>query len=191
VREARPNDNRVPCRVPLPRRREAGHGLSRAGGGGKRMAAFPSLRRGGNTMLQVQWRQFACGVAVPLLLALAACATPLPASRQSVSSGGTVTVRLSDFAFDPSTLRLRAGVPVRLRLQNVSDGGHDFSAPAFFAASSFPQGETAPANGRIDVASGQTVELTVVPRSPGTYALECTHLLHAMLGMTGQIEVVP
>src|SRR6202044_2103775 len=46
-----------------------------------------------------------------------------------------VTVRLSNFAFDPNYLRLKAGVPIRLQLVNESNGGHDFSAPAFFAAS--------------------------------------------------------
>jgi hypothetical protein len=45
-------------------------------------------------------------------------------------------VRPSKFAFDPDHLRLKAGVPVRLRLMNESNGGHDFSSPAFLAARS-------------------------------------------------------
>ena len=116
-------------------------------------------------------------------------ATTQPTRSQPVASG-TVTVRLSDFAFDPSTLHLRSGVPVRLRLVNESSGGHNFSAPAFFAASSFPAGASAPPKGTVEVGAGQTVDLTVVPGTPGTYPVECTHFMHAMFGMTGQIEVV-
>ena len=44
-----------------------------------------------------------------------------------------VEIDLSSFAFAPSTLALRAGVPVTLVLQNTSSGGHNFAAPEFFA----------------------------------------------------------
>lgn len=101
-----------------------------------------------------------------------------------------MTVRMSDFAFAPDSLRLRAGTPVRLRLVNESSGGHDFSAPAFFAASTYPAGAAAPTDGGVEVEAGRTVELTVIPRAPGTYPVECTHLLHAFFGMTASIEVV-
>ena len=72
-----------------------------------------------------------------LILALSACAAHRPAAPGSgpIADGGTVTVKLSNFAYDPENLRLRAGVPVTLRLVNESDGGHDFKAPGFFAAS--------------------------------------------------------
>jgi plastocyanin len=101
-----------------------------------------------------------------------------------------VTVRMSDFAFAPDSLRLRTGTPVRLRLVNESSGGHDFSAPAFFAASSYPAGSAAPTDGTVEVAAGHTVELTIIPHTPGTYPVECTHLLHAFFGMTASIDVV-
>jgi uncharacterized cupredoxin-like copper-binding protein len=103
----------------------------------------------------------------------------------------TITVRLSNFSFTPEHLRLKAGVPVRLRLMNESTGGHDFSAPAFFAASALPPGFPAPPDGGVAVGSHQTVEITVVPRVPGAYRLECTHFLHGIFGMHGTIEVIP
>jgi uncharacterized cupredoxin-like copper-binding protein len=102
-----------------------------------------------------------------------------------------ITVRLSNFAYDPDHLRLRANVPVRLRLVNDSSGRHDFSAPAFFAASTYPQGSSAPPDGDISVGSDETVELAVVPRKPGSYPLRCTHFLHSLFGMHGTIEVTP
>ena len=100
----------------------------------------------------------------------------------------TTTIRLSNFAFEPEEIRLRTGVPVRLLLVNESSGGHNFSAPGFFAASQFPTGSAPPA-GVIDVPARGRVEVTVVPVTPGTYRVECTHFLHALFGMTGRIIV--
>ena len=102
-----------------------------------------------------------------------------------------ITVRLSNFAYDPDHLRLRANVPVRLRLVNDSSGRHDFSAPAFFAASSYPPGSSALPEGDVSVGSDETVELAVIPRKPGNYRLRCTHFLHSLFGMHGTIEVTP
>jgi plastocyanin len=129
------------------------------------------------------------------LIALAAFSMPLSGSAQPTTAAaggdGIILVRLSSFAFEPENLRLKAGVPVRLRLVNDGSGGHDFSAPAFFAASSFPPGSLVPSNGGVAVQSHQTVEIAVVPRTPGTYRVECTHFLHSVFGMHGTIEVMP
>jgi plastocyanin len=128
-------------------------------------------------------------------IALAALSTPLTSSAQQTTTpaneSNTITVRLSNFSFDPDHLRLKTGVPVRLRLVNESGGGHDFSAPTFFAASSFLPGSSAPPNGEVGVGSHQTVEIAVVPRTPGSYRVECTHFLHSLFGMHGMVEVTP
>jgi uncharacterized cupredoxin-like copper-binding protein len=133
-------------------------------------------------------------IAYALLIALAGIPMPLSAGVQQIaappSESEVITVRLSNFAFDPDHLRLKAGVPVRLRLINESGGGHDFSAPAFFATSSFPPGSSAPPNGEVAVRPHQTVELTLVPGTPGRYNLRCTHFLHSLFGMHGTIEVI-
>jgi uncharacterized cupredoxin-like copper-binding protein len=130
-----------------------------------------------------------------LAIATAALLAPLSGSAQQTmapaGNGETITVQLSNFDFTPERLRLKAGVPVRLRLANVSGGGHDFSAPAFFAASGFSPGVAAPPDGTVSVGSHQTVEIAVVPRTPGVYHLECTHFLHSLFGMHGTIEVIP
>jgi plastocyanin len=105
--------------------------------------------------------------------------------------GEIVTVRLSNFAFDPNHLQLKVGVPIRLRLVNESNGGHDFSAPAFFAATKVLPDASAPSSGEMAVGSHQTVEIEMVPRTPGTYRVECTHFLHSFFGMHGTIEVTP
>jgi len=131
---------------------------------------------------------------LPLVVAIAGCrSATVPAARSTVpvgNAGETVTVALTDFAFTPDHITLRAGVPIRLRLVNQGSGGHDFSAPAFFAASSFPAGATAPPGGAIEVGPKQTVEIALTPRVPGGYSVECTHFLHSLFGMTARIDVV-
>ncbi len=134
-------------------------------------------------------------IMVLLIVALASCSGKPPTSNEQTTAlptdGGTVTVRLSNYAFDPAHIRLKAGALVRLRFVNDSDGGHDFSAPAFMAAGSFPPGSTAPSDGVVEVGSHQTVEIALTPHVPGTYPFECTHFLHSTFGMQGTIEVVP
>jgi uncharacterized cupredoxin-like copper-binding protein len=131
---------------------------------------------------------------LPLVVGFAGCATPAPPVAQPTvpasSAGTTVTVILADFSFSPDRITLRAGVPVRLRLVNQSTGGHDFSAPEFFAKSSFAAGTKAPAGGAIEVGSQQTAEIVLTPLLPGTYPVECTHFLHSLFGMTATIQVV-
>jgi len=106
---------------------------------------------------------------------------PVPAAQ-------TVTVRLSNFDFAPAKFRLRVGVPVHLQLINDSTGGHDFSAPAFFAASTLVSG-LPPRDGTVEVPPKGSVDLTVVPRALGTYKVECTHFMHSLFGMSGTISV--
>ena len=127
-------------------------------------------------------------LALPPAAGWARSSAPPP---QGLSVGPpTVTIQLSSFAFEPDHLRLRAGVPVRLRLVNESDGGHDFSAPGFFAASAYFAGSAPPRDGTIDVAGKSAVEISIVPQRPGTYRVECTHFLQSLFGMTATIDVV-
>ncbi len=100
-----------------------------------------------------------------------------------------VEIDLSSFAFAPSTLALRAGVPVTLVLQNTSSGGHNFAAPEFFAnAVMRSQDRAMIERGAIEVRTSSTRRITLTPRA-GTYRLRCTHTLHTTFGMRGQIVV--
>lgn len=122
---------------------------------------------------------------IPLLFLFAlwaAAAAPAPVAEP-------VTVRLSSFDFTPSTVRLRAGVPVVLRLVNSSSGGHNFAAPAFFAAARIdPQSVPLIRRGAVELRSRASAEIRLVPAA-GRYRLRCTHFLHPTLGMTGEIVV--
>jgi len=127
-----------------------------------------------------------------ICLSLACPTTLIPATMwgQGLQTPGIArtTIHLSNLAFEPEEIRLRAGVPVGLLLVNESSGGHNFSAPGFFAASKYPTGSAPPA-GVVDVPAKGRVEIVVVPMTPGNYRVECTHFLHALFGMTGRIIV--
>jgi len=115
---------------------------------------------------------------------------PSPARSQPSQNtpAATIVLRLSNFSFTPDRLQLRVGVPVHLNFVNVSGGGHNFSAPEFFAASLIVSG-LPPKDGTIEVASEASTDLTLIPRAAGTYEFRCRHFLHSVLGMSGTILV--
>jgi plastocyanin len=119
---------------------------------------------------------------LPLLLLAAPGAPAQEAPR-------TVDVQLTSFDFAPAEIRLRAGVPIVLRLTNAGRGGHNFSAPAFFRAASVAPGQNvALRGGTIEVPSRRTVTVRLAP-ARGNYPLRCTHTLHTAFGMRGRIIV--
>ena len=134
---------------------------------------------------------------LPLILsvALAGCATSHPITPHVESAAGAfdnaapVEVTLDNFDFTPATIHLRAGRPYRLELHNAAGGGHDFSAPEFFAAARVAPADAAKvAEGEVDMPAGKAVTVHLIPAA-GRYKLVCTHLGHALLGMKGEIVV--
>jgi plastocyanin len=113
-------------------------------------------------------------------------ALPLPALAQDSPAPQRVEVRLSSFAFAPREIRLTAGRPVVLHLVNTSGGGHNFSAPSFFAAASGVAGPVV--EGAVEVPGRQGVEVRLTP-ARGRYRLRCTHTMHTAFGMRGTITV--
>jgi len=102
----------------------------------------------------------------------------------------SVEVDLSSFSFAPSTLRLAHGETIALHLVNTGNGGHNFSAPQFFAAATINPADAARIRrGTIEVPGHQSVDIRLVVPAPGRYELRCTHPLHSTFGMRGAIEV--
>jgi uncharacterized cupredoxin-like copper-binding protein len=136
-------------------------------------------------------------VALLMVLALAGCASrpskpdalPTAAADIDWTAAKTVTVKMTDFDFTPSTVSFEAAQPTKLILVNDGTDLHDFSAPAFFAGAALRQGSTGPAGGSVAVGKGKSAEIDLVPGAPGTYPLTCTEFLHEMFGMTGTITV--
>ena len=93
-----------------------------------------------------------------------------------------LTVALDNFHFDPAVVRLHHGQPYLLHLVNRSEHGHNFAAPAFFAAAGSPMRA-------VEVAGGASITVPLQAPSPGVYKLKCSHFTHAMRGMKGSIVV--
>jgi uncharacterized cupredoxin-like copper-binding protein len=138
----------------------------------------------------------------PLALALVAC-TPGPESPIAPgmapvedvdwSRAEEIEVTLVDFSFKPSRIMLEHGRPYRLHLENRGSGGHNFDAPDFFRSALLREDaatELREGKGAVELARDEVKDVYLVPMRAGTFPLECTHLLHAMIfGMTGEIEV--
>lgn len=126
---------------------------------------------------------------------VAGCATTRPIEPRiagpavDFTSARTVEIRLSNFDFTPSIIGLEAGRPYELKIVNAASGGHDFTAPEFFAASAVaPQDAARIASGQIDLGGGETASIRLVP-AVGEFKVVCTHFGHVALGMTGKIIV--
>jgi len=107
----------------------------------------------------------------------------------------TVTVTMNEYAFSPSPIALKAGVPTKLVLRNGGKEHHYFVAEKFFrtVATRKVQGSDgevkAPFLAAVEVYAGKSIEWFLVPTEKGTFDLLCTVQGHAANGMKGTIEV--
>ena len=115
----------------------------------------------------------------------------LGATGGAVAQGVTpLTVTLTDYAFTPGTLDLKTGTAYQLHFVNSGSKDHNFSAPEFFAAAQIaPDDQAKVTKGQVGLGAGQSVDINVTPGGAGTFAVECTHFMHKMMGMHGNIVV--
>ena len=123
-----------------------------------------------------------------VLVLLAVPLTPMsPAQAQSMTP---ISITLTNYAFTPSALNLKSGMTYHLHFINSGSKDHNFSAPQFFAAAQIaPEDQAKVEKGRVALEGGQSLDITVTPDHPGTFAVECTHFMHKMMGMHGNIVV--
>ena len=118
-----------------------------------------------------------------------AAVLPMQARAQGAPAQ-TIEITLSNFKFTPKTLSLHHGQAYRLHFVNDSSGGHDFDAPAFFADADIDPADAAAIHeGKVEVAKGQTRDVLLTPRKAGAYEVKCSHMMHATMGMRGDITV--
>ena len=112
---------------------------------------------------------------------------PLEAQKEPPQ---VVSVELSSFRFTPHSLIFEHGRTYRLHLANTSGGGHDFTAPEFFASSVIaPDDRSEVVGGKVRLSGKQSLDVVLTPEKPGTYELHCSHFLHSGMGMKGEITV--
>ena len=123
------------------------------------------------------------------LLLAAPLAAPGAAQEPEWRRSADFDVLLKPFGFEPSTLRLEAGRPVRLRFVNSGQTALSFSAPAFFRAARIRSGDGDDlGDGTFRLAAGERRTILLVP-APGRYRMRSANLFHRLLGMTGRIVV--
>ena len=127
-----------------------------------------------------------------VLFAFAALLLAAPVSAQRQPEWRTAIeqdVLLHPFRYEPRTIRLVAGRPVRLRFVNDGHAWLSFRAPGFFAASLVRRSDRRYLrNGGLRLAPGERVSIALVP-APGHYPARSGYLLHRLRGMTARIIV--
>jgi plastocyanin len=123
------------------------------------------------------------------LALIAAAVAAAPAAAQDWTHAQRLEVRMANFSYTPKTIHLKAGQPVVLHLVNTASGGHDFTAPGFFAAAQVrPQDRGLIEEGSVEFRGHETHDVALVPKA-GRYPLKCSHAFHKTFGMTGEIVV--
>ena len=107
----------------------------------------------------------------------------------------TLSVTQKEYAFEPSTLVFREGVPYKLVITNKGASKHYFTAENFFKAIATRKvqntdGEIkAPYFKALEVFPGRSMDLYFIPVKKGAYNFLCTIEGHAELGMKGHIRI--
>jgi plastocyanin len=127
-----------------------------------------------------------------LLIAVAALLLAAPAAAQRDPEWRTAPeaeVLLRPFTYEPRTIRLAAGQPVKLHFVNNGRTALSFSAPDFFRAARI-RGRDAPAvaSGRLRLGPGERRIVALVP-APGRYRARSANFAHRLLGMSARIIV--
>jgi plastocyanin len=119
-------------------------------------------------------------------------ALPLLGAAQPMLPGAPtpVTVTLDNFRFGPPIIQMVHGRPYVLHLVSRAKGGHDFTAPKFFAASGLDVPTRARVGrGEVEVPAHGSVAIQLIAPPPGRYKVKCSHFMHGAMGMKGEIIV--
>ncbi len=107
-----------------------------------------------------------------------------------------VSVVLTEYSYNPSSMHLKVAVPYRLEIKNAGTVKHYFTAEEFFKAiatrkvQSNVDGEIkAPYFSALEVFPGRSLDMYFVPVTKGSYRLHCTIAGHEVQGMHGTIVI--
>ncbi len=118
-----------------------------------------------------------------------AAPTPTPVTEQSTSSTSsaptssaspaatqTINVSGTDFAFTPSTIKLKSGEPVKIVFTNNGKFPHNFTIADLNVKSK-------------NIMPGESDSVSFTPAKTGSFTYVCTVPGHADKGMTGTLTV--
>lgn len=109
-------------------------------------------------------------------LALCLFALPLVIACAGGGGGGGTVIRMSEFKFQPDTITVRAGQPVKLTLQNEGTVVHDFHVDDLGVVSPKVQPK-------------QSTNFEFTPSKTGTFKIVCIEPGHQEGGMVGSLTV--
>jgi len=113
-----------------------------------------------------------------------------PVNAALAQTDNLINISLTNYAFTPNAITLKMGTTYHLHFINSGSKDHNFSAPQFFAASQIaPEDQAKVKKGLVELESGQSVDVAVTPGQAGTFAVECKHFMHEMMGMHASITV--
>lgn len=113
---------------------------------------------------------------IAITLTIVAALTTLTAAPAAADEARTVTVTATEFAFEPSTIRVEAGKTVRIRLRNEGTLSHNLHVKGAGVHTGTIQG-------------GGSDTVTVTPTETGTLRFFCKVPGHRQAGMKGRLEV--
>jgi uncharacterized cupredoxin-like copper-binding protein len=100
----------------------------------------------------------------------------------------TIDLTMIDYRFMPDHLTFQRDVPYRLHLENHGKETHEVTAPTFFATIDIDNPDVLNRERtEILMQPGETKDLFLTARRPGTYDLRCAD--HDWNGMVGGITV--
>jgi len=137
-------------------------------------------------------KKLTIGVILNVVLLLAACS---PSATSS--SAGEITVEASEFKFEPSTIEVKVGQKVKLKLRNVGTVEHDFSVMEISTSGLSAQSAGGhdmghmTKNPQLHVAAknGKTSTLEFTLTQAGTYEVFCAVAGHKEGGMVARLVV--
>ena len=130
------------------------------------------------------WLKFTALAITAALGLIAASASAQPAAPT------VIIVQLSEYKYTPMEIDLTHGQSYVLRVVNTGKKAHDLSARAFFQSVTLaPDSAATVHDGEVELAMGESADVAFTAGAAGTYEMHCTHPLHSMLGMKGQIVV--
>lgn len=101
---------------------------------------------------------------------------------QAAISSGEVTIKVNEWKYEPSAVRVEAGKPIKLVLRNDGKIEHNVKLAGLSSGGKEIQ---------LDVKAGESASLQITPDKEGAYEMACTLPGHKDSGMVGKFEVVP